>query len=167
MRPSDLSLRELVAGDVSAITDIYAHYVRHSVATFDLEAPEAAAMSEKFAHISELGHPLIVADVGGKVAGYAYASIYRARPAYRFACEDSVYLAPDAVGQGIGSALLDEVIVRARAFGFRQMIAVIAEGTDASIRLHEKHGFKVLGRFPDLGFKFDRWIGVIHMQRPL
>jgi phosphinothricin acetyltransferase len=93
--------------------------------------------------------------------------VYRARPAYRFTCEDTVYIAHDAVGQGIGNALLGEVITRSQAFGFKQMIGVIADEIGASVKLHEKHGFAVAGRFPDLGYKFDRWIGIVHVQRAL
>ena len=150
-----------------AITRIYRHYVDHSVATFDTEAPGETYMAEKWGHMLELGHPAIVAERDGEVVGFAYASVYRPRFAYRFACEDTVYLAPEAVGQGVGGELLGEVIRRSQAFGFKQMIAVIADEVGASVRLHEKHGFEVLGRFPALGYKFDRWIGIIHMQRAL
>ncbi|HVX82429.1 MAG TPA: GNAT family N-acetyltransferase [Devosiaceae bacterium] len=160
-------IRTFAWGDVPAITAIYAHYVRSSVATFDLEAPGEAYIAEKWGSMIEAGHPAIVAEREGKLVGFAYASVYRTRPGYRFTCEDTVYIAPDFVGQGIGSALLDEVIHRAGAFGFRQMIGVIADEIEASVKLHEKHGFAVLGRFPALGYKFDRWIGVIHMQREL
>ena len=157
-------LRDFAWSDVPAITAIYAHYVRTSVATFDLEAPGEAAMAEKFGHMVELGHPVVIAERAGELVGYAYASTYRPRPAYRFACEDSVYLAPEATGQGIGGLLLGDVINRSRAFGFTQMLGVISEEVEASVKLHEKFGFKTLGRFPALGYKFDRWIGVVHMQ---
>jgi phosphinothricin acetyltransferase len=165
--PADFELRPFARADVPAITAIYAHYVRTSVATFDTEPPDEAFMAEKFGHMADLGHPAVVAERAGRLVGYAYASTYRPRPAYRFTCEDTIYLAPDAVGQGIGAALLGEVIARAGAFGFRQMLAVIADEVGASVRLHEKLGFRVAGRFPALGFKFDRWIGVVHMQREL
>ncbi|HVW93921.1 MAG TPA: GNAT family N-acetyltransferase [Devosia sp.] len=162
--PVDVMLRDFAWSDVPAITAIYAHYVRTSVATFDLEAPGEAAMAEKFGHMVELGHPVVIAERAGELVGYAYASTYRPRPAYRFACEDSVYLAPEATGQGIGGLLLGDVINRSRAFGFTQMLGVISEEVEASVKLHEKFGFKTLGRFPALGYKFDRWIGVVHMQ---
>ena len=164
---SEPIFRNFAWSDVPAITAIYRHAVETSVATFDTEAPGEAAMAEKFGHMLELGHPVIIAEAEGKTIGYAYASTYRPRPAYRFTCEDTVYLAPEAVGQGIGGQLLGEVIARAGAFGFRQMLAVIADEVGASVRLHEKLGFRVAGRFPALGFKFDRWIGVVHMQREL
>lgn len=162
-----LAIRDFAWRDVPAITAIYAHYVRTTVVTFEIEAPGETAIAEKFGHMADLGHPVLVAEAGGRLMGYAYASTYRPRPAYRFTCEDSVYLAPDAVGQGLGNRLLGELIDRSRAHGFRQMIAVITEGTAASIRLHEKHGFARLGSFPELGFKFDRWLGVVHMQKKL
>lgn len=165
--PDNFDIRGFAWTDVPAITTIYAHYVRTSVATFDTEAPGEAYMAAKWGHMVELGHPAIVAERDGRVLGFAYASEYRSRPAYRFSCEDTVYIAPDAIAQGIGSALLTELIRRSTGFGFKQMIAVIAEGVDGSVRLHEKHGFALLGRFPDLGYKFDHWIGIIHMQRAL
>jgi len=164
---ADCTLRDFDWRDVPALTSIYRHYVETSVATFDLEAPGETFMAEKFGHMIDIGHPVVIAERAGQVAGYAYASVYRTRPAYRFTCEDTVYLAPDAVGRGIGSALLGETIARSQRFGFRQMLAVISEGGDASVRLHEKHGFSIIGRYPGLGFKFDRWIGIIHMQRAL
>ena len=167
MTSPDLVIRNFAWGDVPAITAIYGHYVRNSVATFDTEPPGETFIADKFGHMVELGHPVIVAESGGNTVGYAYASVFRPRPGYRFTCEDTVYLAPEMLGQGIGSLLLSEVITRAKTFGFRQMIAVIADEIGASVKLHERHGFRVLGRFPDLGFKFDRWIGIIHMQKTL
>ena len=160
-------LRPFAWSDIPAITAIYAHYVQHSTVTFDLDAPSEGAMAEKFGHILELGHPLIVAESARAVRGYAYASTYRPRPAYRFTCEDSIYLAPDAAGQGLGGRLLAELIARSRAQGFQQMVGVITAGTDASIALHAKFGFELLGTFPRLGYKFDRWLDVVHMQRAL
>ena len=165
--PDDLTLRDFAWSDIPAITGIYAHYVHNSVATFDTEAPGEGFMAEKFGHMVELSHPVVIATRGDQIVGYAYASVYRPRAAYRFTCEDTVYLAPEAIGQGIGSALLAETIRRSQAFGFKQMLAVIAADVDASVRVHEKQGFRVIGRYPDLGYKFDRWIGIIHMQRAL
>jgi phosphinothricin acetyltransferase len=160
-------LRPFAWSDVAPITAIYAHYVHNSVATFDLEAPGEAFMAQKFGHMVELGHPLIVAEEAGQIVGYAYASTYRPRPAYRFTCEDTVYIAPDRVGQGLGKLLLAAVIDEARNFGFKQMIAVITAEGAASIRLHEKLGFSLIGRHPGLGLKFDRWLDIVHMQRAL
>ena len=165
---SAFELRPFQWSDVPAITAIYRHYVEHSVATFDLTAPGETAMAEKFGHMRELGHPIVVAtDGSGAVRGYAYASVYRPRPAYRFTCEDSVYCAPDAQGQGLGRQMLERVIAESRQFGFKQMIGVITADGAGSIRLHEKLGFRHIGRHEKLGFKFDRWLDIVHMQLEL
>jgi phosphinothricin acetyltransferase len=164
---SDPRLRPFGHDDVPAITAIYRHYVETSTATFDLVAPSEAVMAEKFAHMLGLGHPVIVAETAGRLVGYAYASVYRPRPAYRFTCEDSVYLAPGEGGQGLGTLLLERVIADSRAFGFRQMLGVITAEGEASVRLHRKLGFIEAGRFAAIGFKFDRWLDVVHMQLAL
>jgi phosphinothricin acetyltransferase len=163
----DIQLRPFQWSDIPAITAIYRHYVQTSAATFDTEAPPESAMAEKFGHILDLDHPLIVAAADREVQGYAYASFYRPRPAYRFTCEDSIYLRPEAGGRGLGTLLLGELIARSRAAGFRQMIAVITEGTGNSIRLHEKFGFQQVGRHAAVGFKFDRWLATLHLQLEL
>ena len=164
---SELLIRPFAWRDVPEITAIYRHYVETSVATFDLVPPGETFMAEKFGHMVELGHPVVVGERDGKVLGYAYASVYRPRPAYRFTCEDSVYCAPDAQGQGIGSALLTRVIDLSRAFGFKQMIAVITGESAGSVRLHEKLGFRVVGTYDQVGYKFDRWLDIVHMQKAL
>jgi phosphinothricin acetyltransferase len=167
MSADALTLRPFAWTDVPAITAIYRHYVENSVATFDTEAPGETFMAEKFGHMVDAGHPVVIAEQAGRLAGYAYASTYRPRPAYRFTCEDSVYLAPDLTGRGMGTALLREVIEQSRACGFKQMLGVISEEVAVSVRLHEKLGFRLAGRFPALGYKFDRWLGVVHMQLEL
>jgi L-amino acid N-acyltransferase YncA len=164
---SEIILRPFAWGDIPAITDIYRHYVEHSTATFDLDAPGPTYMAEKFGHMIEDGHPVVSAERDGKLVGYAYASTYRPRPAYRFTCEDSIYVQPDAIGQGLGKVLLGELITQSQAFGFKQMIAVITAESAASIALHEKFGFDTVGRHTALGLKFDRWLDVIHMQKAL
>jgi len=164
---SEPSFRKFVWSDVPAITAIYRHAVETSVATFDTEAPGEAAMAEKFGHMLELGHPVIIAEAEGKTVGYAYASTYRPRPAYRFTAEDSIYLAPEAQGRGLGSALLGRLMEESKAFGFKQMLAVITAERANSIRLHEKHGFRFIGKYEALGYKFDRWLDIVHMQRAL
>jgi phosphinothricin acetyltransferase len=162
---SEPIFRNFAWSDVPAITAIYRHAVETSVATFDTEAPGEAAMAEKFGHMLELGHPVIIAEAEGKAIGYAYASTYRPRPAYRFTAEDSIYLAPEAQGKGLGSALLGRLLEQSKAFGFRQMLAVITAERANSIRLHEKHGFRLIGRYEALGYKFDRWLDIVHLQR--
>jgi L-amino acid N-acyltransferase YncA len=164
---SDIILRPFAWGDIPAITDIYRHYVEHSTATFDLDAPGPTYLAEKFGHMIEDRHPVVSAERDGELVGYAYASTYRPRPAYRFTCEDSIYLHPDAIGQGLGKVLLGELITQSQAFGFKQMIAVITAESAASIALHEKFGFDTVGRHTALGLKFDRWLDVIHMQKAL
>ncbi|MEX0627331.1 MAG: N-acetyltransferase family protein [Cucumibacter sp.] len=155
------------AADAGAIAAIYAHYVATSIATFDFDPPSVEATEEKYATILARGHPAIVGEIDGKVAGYAYASNYRPRPGYRFTCEDSIYLGPEWVGRGYGKLLLARIIDRARAAGFKQMLAVIAGGVEPSVRLHARFGFATLGTFPNLGHKFGQWVDVVHMQKAL
>ena len=161
------AFRPFAWSDIPAITAIYRHAVETSVATFDTEAPGETFMAEKFGHMLELGHPVIIAEQDGQTIGYAYASTYRPRPAYRFTAEDSIYLAPQAQGQGLGNQLLGRLLEDSRTFGFRQMLAVITAERANSIRLHEKHGFRFIGRYEALGYKFDRWLDIVHMQRAL
>ena len=135
--------------------------------TFETEAPTEAVMAGRFGNMLDLGHPVLIAEDAGKVIGYAYASFYRPRAAYRFTCEDSIYLAPDAVGKGIGGTLLTALLDASRAAGFRQMLAVITAERANSIRLHEKHGFRMIGTYEATGYKFDRWLDIVHMQKAL
>ncbi len=164
---TDPVIRPFMWSDVPAITAIYRHYVEHSTATFDLDAPGEAYMAEKFGHMVEEGHPVLSLEIDGRLAGYAYASVYRPRPAYRFTCEDSIYLGPDVQGRGLGTMLLTRLIEMSRLAGFRQMLAVITSESQGSIALHRKFGFLERGTFPELGYKFDRWLGVTHMQLAL
>lgn len=164
---SDLVIRPYTPADVPAVTRIYGHYVRDTVITFETEEPDEAEMANRFATIVGKGHPLLIGERDGQVIGYAYASTYRPRAAYRFTCEDSIYLAPDAVGRGLGSLLLGRLIEDSRKAGLRQMLAVITAERANSIRLHEKHGFRFIGRYEALGYKFDRWLDIVHMQRAL
>lgn len=164
---SDLVLRPFAWSDVPAITDTYRHYVEHSTATFDTEAPSEAAMAKKLGHIADLGHPVLVAVAGSDLLGYAYASFYGVRPGYRFTCENSIYCAPTAQRRGVGTALMGAIITAAGACGFRQMLAVITSESTASLQLHGKLGFREVGRAEAVGFKFDRWLDVIHMQKGL
>ena len=164
---SDLVLRPYRPDDIPAVTKIYGHYVRETVITFETSAPDEAEMANRFAAVAGKGHPLLIGEMGGEVVGYAYASTYRPREAYRFTCEDSIYLRQDAVGQGIGGRLLDELIVQSRAAGFKQMIAVITAERANSVRLHEKAGFRHVGRYEAVGYKFDRWLDIVHLQKAL
>ena len=161
------TFRHFAWSDIPAITAIYRHAVETSVATFDTEAPGETFMADKFGHMLELGHPVLIAEQDARTIGYAYASIYRPRPAYRFTAEDSIYLAPEAQGQGLGTQLLSRLLDDSKAFGFKQLLAVITAERANSIRLHEKHGFRFIGRYEALGYKFDRWLDIVHMQRAL
>jgi phosphinothricin acetyltransferase len=164
---SDLVIRPYAPADIPAVTRIYGHYVRDTVITFETAEPDEAEMANRFATIAGKGHPLLIAEEDGRVIGYAYASTYRPREAYRFTCEDSIYLAPDAVGKGLGSRLLERLIEDSAKAGLKQMLAVITAERTNSIRLHEKHGFRFVGRYEALGYKFDRWLDIVHMQRAL
>lgn len=154
--------------DDEAVQAIYAHYVRHSLATFEETVPTLEEMARRRCAIENAGNPFIVAKVGGRVAGYAYAGPFRARSAYRYTLENSIYVAPDATGKGLGKALLEALIARCQAQGCRQMLAVIGDSDNrASIRLHGKFGFERVGFLKSVGFKFDRWVDAVIMQRQL
>jgi phosphinothricin acetyltransferase len=137
------------------------------VITFETSAPDEAEMANRFAAVAGKGHPLLIGEMGGEVVGYAYASTYRPREAYRFTCEDSIYLAPAVIGQGIGGKMLARLIEDTSKAGLKQMLAVITAERENSIRLHARHGFRVIGRYEALGYKFDRWLDIVHMQRAL
>jgi len=164
---TSIILRPYSSSDAPALSAIYGHYVKNSVVTFDIDVPDANQIEKKLSAISQMGHPLIIAEIGDEIVGFAYASYYRDRPAYRFTCENAIYLSPNHLGKGFGSRLLDELLKKSKQFGFKQMVAIITLGTANSIALHKKHGFEILGEFPDLGFKFDNWHGIVHMQKEL
>ena len=161
-------IRSATRADVPAITDIYAEAVKHGTATFELTPPDTAEMTRRFDELSRGGFPYLVAICDGSIAGYAYAALYRARPAYRFTVENSVYLAPANHRQGIGLALLTELVVQCEARGFRQMIAVIGDSANAaSVGVHTRAGFEMTGTMKNVGFKFGSWLDTVLMQRPL
>ena len=164
---SDLVLRPYRPDDIPAVTRIYGHYVRETVVTFETAEPDEAEMASRFAAIAGKGHPLLIGEIDGEVIGYAYASTYRPREAYRFTCEDSIYLTPTAVGHGIGGKMLAKLIEASSKAGRKQMLAVITAERENSIRLHAKHGFRMIGKYEALGYKFDRWLDIVHMQRAL
>jgi phosphinothricin acetyltransferase len=163
-----IEVRPAVPADVAIITRIYADAVQRGTATFELEPPDEAEMARRFAGLTAGGFPYLVAEVAGAVAGYAYAGPYRDRPAYRLTVEDSIYIAPEQQGRGIGRALIERLIVEAEQRGFRQMIAVIGDSRQpASIALHAATGFRMIGTFEAVGFKFGQWLDTVLMQRPL
>jgi L-amino acid N-acyltransferase YncA len=165
---TNISIRAAGPPDIPAITRIYAHAVRHGTASFELEPPGEPEMVRRQGALLNGGFPYLVAEFAGAIAGYAYAGPYRARPAYRFSVEDSVYVAPEAYRRGIGRALLDRLIVESETRGFRQMIAVIGDSAQLpSIELHRRAGFRLIGNIESVGFKFGRWLDSVLMQRPL
>jgi phosphinothricin acetyltransferase len=153
---------------MEAIHATYAHYVLHSVFSFELEPPSVDEISRRHEEIIAAGLPFLVAEMDGRIVGYAYASTYRLRPAYAYTVEDSVYVDPATTGQGIGHDLLQLLIARCEALDLRQMIAVIGDSANKpSIRLHERLGFRHVGVLSDVGWKQDRWLDTILMQRQL
>lgn len=160
-------IRPARESDLAQIRDIYADAVIHGTASYELEPPDLAEMKQRFETLIAMGYPYLVATgEGGAVLGYAYAGPFRARPAYRYMVEDSIYIAPAAKGRGIGRALLDRLIAEATALEFRQMIAVIGDGERnmASIRLHEAAGFGHAGSIEGSGYKHGRWLNTVFMQ---
>jgi L-amino acid N-acyltransferase YncA len=162
-----IAIRSVQPGDSEAIAAIYAHHVTHGTGSFDFEAPDASEWRTKIAHICKKGWPFLVTHRGDTIMGYAYAAQIRDRPGYRYTCEDSIYVAHGQAGQGIGTILLSALIDASRTSGFRQMIAVIGGGEPASVALHAKLGFREVGRLHSVGFKFDRVLDSIYMQRAL
>ncbi len=163
-----MTVRPATSDDLGAVADIYAHYVRSGVATFEVEPPTPDELSSRFGAVGSAGLPYVVAEIDGRVAGYAYRAPWKTRPAYRFTVEDSVYVAPHATGRGVGGALLDALLERCAAAGIRQMVAVIVDSeATASLNLHRGRGFADAGRLTGVGFKHDRWLDTIPLQRTL
>lgn len=163
-----LAIRDADERDMTAVQKIYAHHVLHGLASFEEEPPPVDELLARRAAVLRLGLPYLVAERAGEVVGYSYASSYRARPAYRYTLEDSVYVGDGLGGHGIGSALLQALIARCEAGPWRQMLAVIGDsGNAGSIALHRRMGFQVTGTLNAVGFKFGRWVDSVLMQRPL
>jgi phosphinothricin acetyltransferase len=165
-----VTLRPATGRDFHALQAIYAHWVLHGTATFEIEPPSVEEMESRHALIANHNFPYLVAEThGGSIAGYAYAAPYRPRPAYRFTVEDSIYLHPEAAGQGIGRALLEAVIAETTRQGYKQMIAIVGGGleNEASVALHLKCGFVHAGLLKNVGFKFGRWHDTAILQRQL
>ena len=166
MKPPVLSLASLA--DAHQVAEIYAHHVLHGTATWEVVPPSPQDIARRMAKVLDAGWPWIVArDTSGALLGYAYAAQYHSRAGYRFTCEDSIYLRHDALGRGIGTLLLAELITRSESCGFRQMIAGIAGSEPASVALHVRAGFLEVARLRSVGRKQGRWLDVIYMQRSL
>ena len=161
------ALRDATADDAEAVAAIYAHHVLHGTASFDLEPPPPEFFRAKIETVAAAGWPFLIAERGGEVAGYAYATQIRDRPGYRFTAEDSIYVHPEAMRQGIGGALLDALIERCIAGGFRQLIAVVGGGEPGSVALHKSRGFREVGRLHAVGWKHGRWLDSFYLQLEL
>lgn len=154
--------------DIGAIAEIYRFHVLNGTGSFEIDAPDAAQMRQRRADVTASGLPWLVAERSGSVVGYAYANHFRPRPAYRFCLEDSVYVTHDAQGQGLGRVLLAELLARCEALGARQMLAVIGDSGDAgSIALHRALGFEPAGTIHAAGWKFQKWLDVVLLQKAL
>jgi L-amino acid N-acyltransferase YncA len=165
---SEAQIRPATPGDIAAITRIYAAAVTNGTATFEIEPPDEAEMTRRQHALVAGNYPCFVAERSGVVAGYAYASHFHTRPAYRWSIEDSIYVDPAFHGQGLGRLLITRLLADAEARGFRQMIAVIGDSANAaSIALHAAIGFRLVGTLQSVGFKHGRWLDTVVMQRPL
>ncbi len=162
-------IRDVEAQDLPDIREIYNYYVVNSVVTFDEDQMTLQEWKTKFAYLSKLKMPFIAAVApGGTVLGYALVTPWKAKAAYRYTVENSIYLGPASTGKGLGRALLAELLERSKAAGLKEVLAVIADkGAEASIALHEAFGFKEIGRMGRVGFKFDRWLGTVLLQKSL
>jgi L-amino acid N-acyltransferase YncA len=165
----EYSIRQAVPEDLPHIREIYNHYVLNSMVTFDEKPTTLAAMQRKYARAAKAKMPFIVAvSPNNIILGYAMVSPWKEKAAYRYTVENAIYLGPASTGKGLGKALMGELLVRAKAAGAREVIAVIADkGAEASIHLHQSFGFKQIGHMGRVGFKFGRWLGTVLMQKSL
>lgn len=163
-----LRIRDVTERDLEGVREIYAHHVLFGLASFEEVPPESEAIRIRWLSVRGAGLPYLAADLDGRLIGYAYASAYRTRPGYRYTVEDSVYVAQGLNGRGVGSALLHELIGRCESGPWRQMLAVIGDSDNgASICLHRRLGFELVGTFRSVGFKLGRWVDTVLMQRTL
>jgi phosphinothricin acetyltransferase len=167
--PFDYVLRSVQATDLPYIREIYNYYVANSTVTFDEDAMTLSEWRDKFYYLSRLGMPFIVAESpSGQILGYALVSPWKQKKAYRFTVENSIYLGAASTGKGLGRVLMQDLIDRSKAAGLKEIIAVIADqGADASIKLHRDFGFEEIGRMGKVGFKFERWLGTVLLQKSL
>jgi phosphinothricin acetyltransferase len=167
-KPPALALREADEHDLPAAQAIYAHHVATGLGSFEEAPPGLSEMTRRFHAIRELDLPYLVAEMAGAVCGFAYVAPYRPRSAYRHTVENSIYVAPERQRSGIAAALLDALIERCTEAGYRQMVAVIGDsGNQASIALHERLGFRMVGTLDTVGRKHGRWVDTVIMQRAL
>jgi phosphinothricin acetyltransferase len=168
VRRRNITIRRTIADDLDDIGAIYAHHVQTGVATFEITAPDHAEWQHRLQSVADRGLPFLTATLDGRIAGYAYCAPWKTRPAYRHTVEDSIYLAPDAVGCGIGGRLLDTLLSECSGAGIREVIAVIVDADGAaSLALHRNRGFVDAGRLTAVGFKHGRWLDTVLLQRSL
>lgn len=162
------AVRVATSDDIPAVAAIYGPAVLQGTATFEVDPPDEGEMLRRFRTITDAGYPYFVAELNGRIVGYAYANAYRTRPAYRFTVEDSIYIASDAQGKGIGGVLLKALIEASTAKGYRLMVAVIGDSRQyGSIALHRSAGFTFCGTIHSVGYKFGRWLDSVIMELPL
>jgi phosphinothricin acetyltransferase len=163
-----IDIRPAGVQDIAAITAIYAHHVRHGLASFEFDAPGEGEIRQRFEAITGSGFPYLVATEEGRVVGYAYASLYRTRPGYRYSLEDSIYVDAECAGRGIGTQLLQVLVAACEPIGCRLLVAVIGDSANrASIAVHEACAFTLVGIFRSIGFKHGRWVDSVLMQRAI
>lgn len=168
-RPLSVKLRAAEAKDCFAICEIYNFYIQNSVVTFDEQNMEVSQWQEKLTYLNKQNFPFIVAESdNGELLGFAYVAPWRQKSAYRTTVEDSIYLRAAATGKRVGTKLLEELLKLSKQAGVKEVVAVISDsGAESSVRLHERFGFKKQGHLAKVGFKFDRWLGTILMQKSL
>ena len=167
MGTGSIAVREARDSDLDAVAGIYGHHVRHGVASFEYEPPDSAELRRRCGEVRARGLPYVVAERDSRLLGFAYASPFRLRPAYRYTVEDSVYVHPDTVREGIGRRLLQAVIEGCEAAGRRRIVAVIGGADERSIAFHRRCGFEDAGRIKGAGWKHGRWLDLVLMQRGL
>jgi L-amino acid N-acyltransferase YncA len=168
VRQSYIAIRRTVPDDLEYISRIYAYHVHTGVATFELTAPDEAEWQRRLQSVTDGGLPFLTATMDGRVAGYAYCAPWKTRPAYRQTVEDSIYVAPDAAGCGIGGRLLDALLTECTRADVREVVAVIVDaGGAASLALHRNRGFVDAGRLTAVGYKHGRWLDTVLLQRSL
>jgi L-amino acid N-acyltransferase YncA len=161
-------VRAATEADAAALAEIYGDAVLNGFGTFEEEPPSAADMDSRRRAVQDKGLPYLVAEIDGRVLGFAYAGPFRPRAAYRYTLEDSVYVSPDAKGKGVGRAVLSAVIAACEALGVRQLMAVIGDtGNAGSVGLHRALGFEQTGIGKSVGYKHGRWVDIVHMQKAL
>ncbi|CAN5192007.1 GNAT family N-acetyltransferase [soil metagenome] len=163
-----MSIRPVIAADTAAVQAIYAQHVLNGTGTFEEDPPTVSDIQGRIEAVTRRGLPYLIAEIDGEIAGFAYAGPFRLRAAYRYTAEDSIYVAPSHIGQGVGRRLLEALIAACRDLGLHQLVAVIGDSANgASVGVHKSCGFELQGVLPGLGFKHGRWLDVVWMQLPL